>query len=217
MSSSAPVEIIRRSMEYDITQKPPAFSLNAASRLSSLGSSSWPLPTHRMKCKQYEGGRSFSLLNRRNNFQSLKLKMPNKALKLSRSWLMTFSGTSSLLGKKTALLVVDHGSKRPKANEMLLDIAAALQKRTEVPIYSAHMELASPSIADGIRACVEDGAQHVIVLPFFLSPGRHSTTDIPQLTADAIVHFPDVSYDVRPPIGTHPGIIDVILDRAGLL
>ncbi|PXF48472.1 Sirohydrochlorin ferrochelatase, chloroplastic [Gracilariopsis chorda] len=116
-----------------------------------------------------------------------------------------------------ALLVVDHGSKRSEANDMLVDITNMIQSRTENPVYFAHMELAAPSINDGVQSCVQGGAKHIVVVPFFLSPGRHATTDIPQLTAEAIKGFPEVSYEVRPPIGTHPGIIDVILDRAGLI
>lgn len=119
--------------------------------------------------------------------------------------------------QNTALLVVDHGSKRSEANDMLIDITNMIQNRSDFPVYFAHMELATPSIAEGVQSCVDGGAKHIVVVPFFLSPGRHSTTDIPQLTAEAIKRFPEVSYEVRPPIGTHPRIIDVILDRAGLM
>lgn len=115
------------------------------------------------------------------------------------------------------VLVVDHGSRRKEANEMLSEVGEMLQGKTELPVYTAHMELASPSIADGVDKCVKEGATHIIVVPFFLSPGRHSTKDIPQMTADAVANHPGVTFDIRPPIGTHPGIIDVILDRAGLL
>lgn len=118
---------------------------------------------------------------------------------------------------KPALLVVDHGSKRAAANEMLSDIAAMVRARSQIPVYMAHMELASPTIPDGIDACVRGGASHVIVLPFFLSPGKHTTTDIPKITATAATKYSGVTYEVRPPIGTHPGVVDILLDRAGLL
>lgn len=117
----------------------------------------------------------------------------------------------------TAILLVDHGSKRAQANEMLLEIADMTRaKSAGVPVHTAHMEIAEPSIADGMRACVDGGATHVVLVPFFLSPGRHATTDIPEIAAEAAALFPGVSYEVRPPIGTHPGVVDIILDRAGL-
>lgn len=115
------------------------------------------------------------------------------------------------------ILLVDHGSKRAAANDMLQDIATMLQEKTDLRIHTAHMELAEPTIADGVEKCVQDGAKHIIVVPYFLSPGRHSTTDIPNIMQECASKFQDLTYEVRPPIGTHPGMIDIILDRAGLL
>lgn len=130
----------------------------------------------------------------------------------------TSSGRASTIPRQnSALLLVDHGSKRAAANEMLTEVAEMLRAKSDIPVYTAHMEIVSPTIADGMQRCVEDGAMHVIVVPFFLSPGRHSTTDIPNLAAEAAAKNRNISYEVRPPIGTHPGIVDVILDRAGLL
>lgn len=125
---------------------------------------------------------------------------------------------ASVVKDGTAIIVVDHGSKRQAANDMIFKVAQDIQLRTpEVPIFAAHMELAEPTIADAVKQCAEQGFKHVIIVPFFLSPGRHATEDIPQLTREAVEQYPDLTYDVRPPIGTHPSIIDVVLDRAGLL
>lgn len=78
------------------------------------------------------------------------------------------------------------------------------------------MELAAPSIADGFAACVTDGATHVLVVPFFLGPGRHVTRDIPQLAAAAAEGHPGVTYEVRPHLGVHESMVDVILERSGI-
>lgn len=118
--------------------------------------------------------------------------------------------------QREALLVVDHGSKRAAANAHLEDLGTTLRARSTVPVFTAHMELASPTILDGIRAAVANGATHIVVVPFFLSPGRHAMSDIPSITAEAVSAFGGVTYEVRDPIGTHPAIADVVLDRAGL-
>ncbi len=69
---------------------------------------------------------------------------------------------------KPAILLVDHGSRRPDANAQLDALAAAVRARDpERFVTVAHMELAEPSIAAGIAACVEAGASAVVV---------HSTT-----------------------------------------
>lgn len=117
-----------------------------------------------------------------------------------------------------AIVVVDHGSRRDAANEMLDDVADMVRRRSSgVPVYSAHMELAKPSIADAFAGAVSNGASHIIVVPFFLSPGRHVTTDIPELAKEAAKSYVGVTYDVRPPIGTHPAIAKVIMERAGFV
>jgi sirohydrochlorin ferrochelatase len=118
--------------------------------------------------------------------------------------------------KKIALLLVDHGSRFAGANEMLADVAAMVQQLSGLKrVYHCHMELAEPSVAEGFAACVRGGATAVVVHPYFLSPGRHSTTDIPRMVAEAAQAFPGVEYCVTEPLGVHPKIGEVILERAG--
>lgn len=171
----------------------------------------WRLQSHRTQ---------YGLFRRRGICARDPLTIPTaRNLHLSACKTVSLQATQSLESNtsSSALLVVDHGSRRAAANEMLSDIVAMVRARSEIPVYMAHMELASPTISDGIDTCVQGGASHVIVLPFFLSPGRHTTADIPEIAATAAAKYPDVTYEVRPPIGTHPGVIDILLDRAGLL
>ncbi len=113
-----------------------------------------------------------------------------------------------------AILLVDHGSRAPEANAVLDGIAALLRERLPGRrVYVAHMELASPSLAEALEACAADGMKEVSVLPYFLAPGRHSAGDIPRLAAEAAERHPDVTVRVAEPLGVHPALIDVILDR----
>ena len=115
---------------------------------------------------------------------------------------------------KKALLIVDHGSKRNEANDMLPDLAALLREKSNFEIvFHAHMELAEPSIQQGFDACVSAGAKEIIVHPYFLSPGRHSTLDIPRMVAEAAARHPGISFCVTEPLGLHFKIGEVILER----
>jgi sirohydrochlorin ferrochelatase len=119
--------------------------------------------------------------------------------------------------KKIALLLVDHGSRFRGANDLLADVAAMVQQLSGLEkVYYCHMELAEPTVAEGFAACVKGGATAVVVHPYFLSPGRHSTTDIPRMVAEAAQAFPGVEYCVTEPLGVHPKIGEVILERAGV-
>ncbi len=111
------------------------------------------------------------------------------------------------------LIIVDHGSKREDSNALLEQFVGQFAAQTRYPIVEpAHMELAEPSIATAFDRCVARGARHVVVVPYFLGPGKHWDTDIPNLAAAAADHA-EVSFDVAEPIGLHPLMIDVIQSR----
>ena len=116
------------------------------------------------------------------------------------------------------ILIVDHGSRKSEANEMLGAVADLIQTMagSEVVVRYAHMELADPTIAAGFSSCVQAGATDVTVFPYMLSPGRHSTADIPRMVADVARAFPDVSYSVTPAFGLHEKLAEVVLERAGI-
>ncbi|MEO7366702.1 MAG: CbiX/SirB N-terminal domain-containing protein [Gemmatimonadaceae bacterium] len=117
-----------------------------------------------------------------------------------------------------AILLVDHGSRKPEANDMLTCMANLVRAMagSDVIVRLAHMELAEPSVEAGFKACVEAGGTEVIVFPYMLSPGRHSTSDIPRMVAEAAVSFPGVTFSVTPAFGVHEKLGEIILDRAGL-
>ncbi len=119
--------------------------------------------------------------------------------------------------KKVGLLLVDHGSRFQEANDMLAEVAGVVKRLGRLDcVHYCHMELAEPTIAQGFAACVREGATAVVVHPYFLSPGRHSTTDIPRMVAEAARAFPGVQYCVTEPLGVHPKIGEVVLERAGV-
>ena len=117
-----------------------------------------------------------------------------------------------------AILLVDHGSRRSEANEMM-DCMANLVQAVAGPgvvVRYAHMELCGPSISAGVRNCVEAGATELIVFPYMLSPGKHSTGDIPRLVAEAAEDYPELDVRVTNAFGVHEQLAKVILERAGL-
>jgi sirohydrochlorin ferrochelatase len=78
------------------------------------------------------------------------------------------------------------------------------------------MELAEPSIEAGVRSCVEAGATELIAFPYMLSPGKHSTGDIPRMVAAAAKAHPQLDVHVTDAFGIHEKLAEVVLERAGL-
>jgi sirohydrochlorin ferrochelatase len=118
----------------------------------------------------------------------------------------------------TGIIIVDHGSRREESNQMLEEVAAAFGRRFQqryAIVEPAHMEIAEPSIATAYGKCVARGATHVVVCPFFLGPGKHWTSDIPRLTAEASQQFPQTRYHVTKPLGIDDLILDLLAKRCG--
>jgi sirohydrochlorin ferrochelatase len=117
-----------------------------------------------------------------------------------------------------AIIIVDHGSRRAEANEMMTCVANLVQSMAGpgVIVRAAHMELAEPSISAAFTSCVDAGATDVVVFPYMLSPGKHSTGDIPRLVSEAAANHPAVTFTVTPAFGVNEKLGEIILARAGV-
>lgn len=112
------------------------------------------------------------------------------------------------------VILVDHGSTYQAANDMLADVANEFREATGVSIVEvAHMELAEPTLEQAFARCVARGAKRIVVQPYFLAPGRHSTTDIPAMAAAAAPSYPGLSYCVAEPLGVDRIIADIMARR----
>ena len=117
----------------------------------------------------------------------------------------------------TAIVIVDHGSRRAESNRLLEEVARVFGDRFRQKydvVEPAHMELDEPSIATAFGRCATKGAKRVVVVPFFLGPGKHWTSDIPRLVAEAAMDHPGVDYHVAPVLGIDDLILDLLDKRA---
>lgn len=117
---------------------------------------------------------------------------------------------------RTALLLIAHGSRRAEANADLDFLAGELRRRGGFShVQVSYLELAEPTIATGGAACVAAGADAVVLLPYFLSPGVHVTEDLTAARSDLAARFPGVTFRLAPPLGRHPLLADIVIQRAG--
>jgi sirohydrochlorin ferrochelatase len=118
------------------------------------------------------------------------------------------------LAAQDGVILVDHGSRVAESNEALLVVAQRFRATLGHPIVEpAHMELAEPSISLAVDRCVGQGATRIVVVPFFLLPGRHWRRDIPNLTQEACARHGHMPYLVTAPLGDAQGVVDVLIGR----
>ncbi|MCA9241358.1 MAG: hypothetical protein KDA37_14205 [Planctomycetales bacterium] len=117
-------------------------------------------------------------------------------------------------GEPLGVLIVDHGSRRQESNDLLLELVELFRNLTGMPrVEPAHMELAAPTIAQAFDRLVAAGARRVVVLPFFLAPGRHWSEDIPRLAAEAAAKHVGVRWQVAAPMGASAAVVQVLASR----
>ena len=115
---------------------------------------------------------------------------------------------------KTALLLIAHGSRNVEANDDLVALAMALREEYAI-VEPAFLELAEPTIAVAGRRCVEQGATRVILMPYFLSAGVHVRQDLATWRAQLAQEYEQVEWLLAEPIGRHPLVRTIVLERAG--
>ncbi|HUQ71105.1 MAG TPA: CbiX/SirB N-terminal domain-containing protein, partial [Planctomycetaceae bacterium] len=103
---------------------------------------------------------------------------------------------------------------RAEANADLKELARRVTEQGGYAIVEvSYLELATPTIPDGCRRCVSRGANRVLMLPYFLSAGRHVTEDLIEHQRQLAAEFPDVTFQLCPPLGLHPLMTQIVLDR----
>ncbi len=116
-----------------------------------------------------------------------------------------------------SLLLVAHGSRREASNDEVRHLAAALAERCGTrfgAVECAFLEIAEPSISQSITSAVEAGADEILVLPYFLSAGRHVVQDIPFEVESKRREYPQVAIHIAPYLGLAAGLVDILSDLA---
>lgn len=117
-------------------------------------------------------------------------------------------------GQRHALLVA-HGSRLEASNDEIRQLVARL--RAMLPEFQrvecAFLEAAAPSIPEGLRQCIATGASEIVVMPYFLSAGRHVRTDIPEQVASITQQFPDIAIRVTDHIGGNSAMLRLLVGQ----
>lgn len=110
-------------------------------------------------------------------------------------------------------LLVAHGSRLEASNQEIRTLATLLREMSQelANVDCAFLEIAKPSIESGLRRCIALGADEIVVVPYFLSSGRHVTIDIPEQVAGVKKCFPDTAIRVIEPIGANKGMAHLLL------
>ena len=114
------------------------------------------------------------------------------------------------------LVIVAHGSRRTASNDEVRALTDLIRPQASDfdAVHCAFLELAEPSIPDGIKAAIASGAKEVVVLPYFLSAGRHVVEDIPGFVSEVQEQHPHVEIRLAPHLGSAMDLAQTLLTLA---
>jgi sirohydrochlorin ferrochelatase/(2Fe-2S) ferredoxin len=115
---------------------------------------------------------------------------------------------------RTALLMVGHGSRQPQANHDFEELVAEYRRhRPELAVAHGYIELADPPLAVALSR-IATTAERVVVFPLLLFAAGHVKNDVPLALAAARRAHPEVEFIAARPLGVHPALVELALQRA---
>ncbi|MCY9546924.1 sirohydrochlorin chelatase [Lysinibacillus xylanilyticus] len=113
-----------------------------------------------------------------------------------------------------AILYIAHGSRVKAGVEQAVNFLKSVQQEIEIPIQEiSFLELATPTIAEGIASCINQGATAIAIVPILLLAAQHAKHDIPSEIDKAKKQYPQVRFTYGEPLGVHELLIDTLQTR----
>ena len=119
---------------------------------------------------------------------------------------------------RRGLLLFAHGA-RDAAWAMPFEavLARVRERRPELEVALAFLELMPPDLAGGAAQLVQRGCLQVEVVPLFLGTGGHVRRDVPVLLQRLQAQHPGIRWTLHDPIGEHPDVIEAVARAAAAL
>jgi len=115
-----------------------------------------------------------------------------------------------------SLIIVAHGSRLAEANQEVAALTANIERNAPTEYSSirfAFLEFTSPAIKEQIKELVDMGNSEIVIFPYFLSAGKHVTTDLPNELQNAKKQYPQVRFVLKNHLGSLEDLSGFILSR----
>lgn len=113
-----------------------------------------------------------------------------------------------------AVLYVAHGTRVAAGIEEARAFVERAKKRTRLPIQEmCFLELAEPTIEQGVANCVAQGATSIAIVPILLLTANHAKEDIPDAIEPLKARFPHIRFSYGKPFGIDRRLILQLFQR----
>jgi len=116
--------------------------------------------------------------------------------------------------KKTAVVLVGHGSLHSDSGLAMIQVAALLRERGIVSVVEAgFLNFSQPTMAEAVAKVVAQGATTVIIQPYFLIEGHYVRNDLRQAVCTLAATHKTVRFTIAEVLGDHCAMLDLACKR----
>ncbi|WP_174616078.1 sirohydrochlorin chelatase [Virgibacillus ihumii] len=112
------------------------------------------------------------------------------------------------------ILYVSHGSRIGEATTEAVSCIESVIRQVNFPLQEiCFLELAAPTVGQGIKNLVNQGASKISVIPVLLLSAGHYYKDIPDEIRKAKSEYPEIEFTYGKPLGVQDRFIDILIER----
>ncbi|HET7215493.1 MAG TPA: CbiX/SirB N-terminal domain-containing protein [Terriglobia bacterium] len=113
-----------------------------------------------------------------------------------------------------AIILFAHGSAVEAANQGVRDLAARIQSQSSYAhVRASFLGPGQPELGPAVAEAVGAGFHRIVVIPYFLTEGKHLRLDLPRLVAAEKRKCPELEIQVGRSLEDHPEMAALVLSR----
>ncbi len=120
---------------------------------------------------------------------------------------------TSASSKKTAVILLAHGTKELEASIPVHQYAQALARKSGIQVEPCMREFIEPSVPAVVQKLVSQGMDQIVIIPFFLFNSAHVTQDIVKDLDREKAKYPHLDFKVGEPLGFDENVVIVLQKR----
>ena len=113
-----------------------------------------------------------------------------------------------------AIILLGHGSRVPDAGKDMERAADLLKiKYNFKMVATCNMSRLGPHFPEILEQCISEGANEIIVIPYFLNMGLHIKLDIPEMMQEEAKKYPGIKLIYGKQLGFDDAFVDILHKR----
>lgn len=118
------------------------------------------------------------------------------------------------MNKKSAAVLVGHGSLHSDSGQAMLQIATLLREQGVAPVVEAgFLNFSQPTMSEAVAKAVAQGATHVVIQPYFLIEGHYVRNELRQAVRTLAEEYKPVRFTIGDVLGDHQAMFTLACKR----